>query len=130
METANDTAMHVPETKTLRSSLTCPKTKCEDITKKTEEELLYGNSEDGDEEDALSDDSIRLRVSDDEADLDERSPPESVSNDKTEAGSTNMGESILLVSRGGHFVYDRVTAILSTAASDRRGDLTTRNIAI
>lgn len=37
-----------------------------ELSKKREEELLYGAEEEGDDEDVLSDDSLRLRLSDDE----------------------------------------------------------------
>ena len=37
-----------------------------EISKEKEEELLYGTGEDVDEDDALSDDSLRLKFSDDE----------------------------------------------------------------
>lgn len=37
-----------------------------ELSKEKEDELLFGADEDGDDEDALSDDSIRLRLSDDE----------------------------------------------------------------
>ena len=66
MATENETAMHVTETKTLYSTLNIIKSKSEEISKEKEEELLYGNNEDGDEEalsDDQSDDSIRLRIS-------------------------------------------------------------------
>lgn len=42
-----------------------------ELSKQKEEELLYRTGEDGDEEDALSDDSLRLRLSDDEAEVEE-----------------------------------------------------------
>lgn len=38
----------------------------DELSKEKEEELLYGTGDDGDEEDALSDDSMRLRLSDDD----------------------------------------------------------------
>lgn len=37
-----------------------------ELSKEREEELLYGAEEEGDDEDVLSDDSLRLRLSDDE----------------------------------------------------------------
>ncbi|XP_043273149.1 activating transcription factor 7-interacting protein 1 isoform X4 [Venturia canescens] len=57
METANNTVMHVTETKTLCSSLNCPKITNEEISKEREDELLYGSNED-------SEDDFRLTVSD------------------------------------------------------------------
>ncbi|CAD1477911.1 unnamed protein product, partial [Heterotrigona itama] len=48
-------------------SLSCINThNIDELSKEKEEELLYGTGDDGDEEDALSDDSMRLRLSDDE----------------------------------------------------------------
>ncbi|KOX77984.1 Activating transcription factor 7-interacting protein 1 [Melipona quadrifasciata] len=48
-------------------SLSCINThNTDELSKEKEEELLYGTGDDGDEEDALSDDSMRLRLSDDE----------------------------------------------------------------
>lgn len=48
-------------------SLSCVNTNHTDtLSKEREEELLYGTGDDGDEEDALSDDSMRLRLSDDD----------------------------------------------------------------
>lgn len=48
------------------SSVTCVnKTDVDELSKEKEEELLFG-VEEGDDEDALSDDSLRLRLSDDE----------------------------------------------------------------
>lgn len=38
----------------------------DELSKEKEEELLRGMEDDGDDEDALSDDSLRLRLSDDE----------------------------------------------------------------
>lgn len=61
METADNTTMHVTESKTLCSSLDCPNTTNEEITREREEELLYGSNEDGDAE---SEDSFRLTYSD------------------------------------------------------------------
>ncbi|XP_046815555.1 MATH and LRR domain-containing protein PFE0570w isoform X1 [Vespa crabro] len=43
----------------------------DELSKQKEEELLYRTGEDGDEEEALSDDSLRLRLSDDEAEVEE-----------------------------------------------------------
>lgn len=37
-----------------------------EISKEKEDELLYNQAEEGDDEDALSDDSLRLRLSDDD----------------------------------------------------------------
>lgn len=37
-----------------------------ELSKEREEELLFGAEEEGDDEDVLSDDSLRLRLSDDE----------------------------------------------------------------
>ncbi|CAK9817061.1 Activating transcription factor 7-interacting protein 1 [Anthophora plagiata] len=48
-------------------SLSCINTHhIDELSKEKEEELLYGAGDDGDEEDALSDDSMRLRLSDDD----------------------------------------------------------------
>lgn len=65
------TTMHVSEPQTICSTLSCTDNDNDDLTKKLEDELLYGTGDDGDEEDALSDDSLRLRLSDDEADGDD-----------------------------------------------------------
>lgn len=46
----------------------------DELSKEKEEELLYGTGEDGDEEEALSDDSLRLRLSDDENELEDITP--------------------------------------------------------
>ncbi|KAK2587758.1 hypothetical protein KPH14_003866 [Odynerus spinipes] len=46
----------------------------DELSKEKEEELLYGTGEDGDEEEALSDDSLRLRLSDDEGDIEDITP--------------------------------------------------------
>lgn len=48
-------------------SLSCINTHhIDELSREKEEELLYGTGDDGDEEDALSDDSMRLRLSDDD----------------------------------------------------------------
>lgn len=60
-----------------------------ELSKKKEEELLFGKEEAGDDEDTLSDDSLRLRLSDDEdAEQEERI-----------AGRTNISE-LKLQSKG------------------------------
>lgn len=38
----------------------------DELSKEKEDELLFGGEEEGDDEDTLSDDSLRLRLSDDE----------------------------------------------------------------
>ncbi|XP_015182691.1 PREDICTED: activating transcription factor 7-interacting protein 1-like [Polistes dominula] len=43
----------------------------DELSRQKEDELLYGTGEDGEEEEALSDDSLRLRLSDDEAEAEE-----------------------------------------------------------
>lgn len=49
------------------SLVTCvDKTDTDELSKEKEEELLFGAEEEGDDEDTLSDDSLRLRLSDDE----------------------------------------------------------------
>lgn len=49
------------------SSVSClNSTNTSNLSKEKEDELLFGADEDGDDEDALSDDSLRLRLSDDE----------------------------------------------------------------
>jgi len=42
------------------------KTDINELSKEKEDELLFGGEEEADDEDALSDDSLRLRLSDDE----------------------------------------------------------------
>jgi len=42
------------------------KTDINELSKEKEDELLFGEEEEADDEDALSDDSLRLRLSDDE----------------------------------------------------------------
>lgn len=68
-----------------------------DISKEKEEELLYGAGEDVDEDEALSDDSLRLKFSDDEEadqDLDADSSSEHcykpVKEEDTSEGKMNM----------------------------------------
>ena len=64
METLRNDNVHTPDS---ISSLSCINTNdINELSKEKEEELLYGTGDDGDEEDALSDDSIRLRLSDDD----------------------------------------------------------------
>lgn len=64
METLRNDNVHTPDS---ISSLSCINTHhINELSKEKEEELLYGTGDDGDEEDALSDDSIRLRLSDDD----------------------------------------------------------------
>ncbi|XP_012148844.2 fibronectin-III type domain-containing protein windei isoform X1 [Megachile rotundata] len=63
METLRNDTVHTPDS---ISSLSCINTHINELSKEKEEELLYGAGDDGDEEDALSDDSIRLRLSDDD----------------------------------------------------------------
>lgn len=46
-------------------------TQNDELSKEKEEELLYGTGEDADEEEALSDDSLRLRLSDDEPEIED-----------------------------------------------------------
>ncbi|TGZ50703.1 uncharacterized protein Wde isoform X1 [Temnothorax longispinosus] len=49
------------------SPVTCDdRTDNDELSKEKEDELLFGAEEDGDDEDALSDDSLRLRLSDDD----------------------------------------------------------------
>lgn len=43
----------------------------DELSKQKEEELLYRTGEDGEEEEALSDDSLRLRLSEDEAEVED-----------------------------------------------------------
>lgn len=43
----------------------------DELLRQKEDELLYGTGEDGEEEEALSDDSLRLRLSDDEAEAED-----------------------------------------------------------
>ncbi|XP_011860511.1 PREDICTED: activating transcription factor 7-interacting protein 1 isoform X2 [Vollenhovia emeryi] len=63
MEKAQAGTVHKSESS---SPVTCAsKTDTNELSKEKEEELLYG-AEEGDDEDALSDDSLRLRLSDDE----------------------------------------------------------------
>ncbi|XP_034934965.1 activating transcription factor 7-interacting protein 1-like isoform X2 [Chelonus insularis] len=71
MEPITTPMMHISESKTICSSLSCTTSENDEIAKKLEDELLYGVEDDADEEDALSDDSLRLRLSDDEIDGDD-----------------------------------------------------------
>ncbi|XP_023289205.1 uncharacterized protein LOC105702642 [Orussus abietinus] len=71
METVGTNPLHINESNTLSSGHLCTNQDLSEITREKEEELLYGAEDDGDEEETLSDDSLRLRLSDDEADLDE-----------------------------------------------------------
>lgn len=49
------------------SLVTCVnRTDIDELSEEKEEELLFGAEEEGDDEDTLSDDSLRLRLSDDE----------------------------------------------------------------
>ncbi|KAI4494539.1 hypothetical protein M0802_008860 [Mischocyttarus mexicanus] len=52
----------------------------DELSRQKEDELLYGTGEEGEEEEALSDDSLRLRFSDDEAEVDDIVLPSSNSN--------------------------------------------------
>ncbi|XP_006616060.1 putative uncharacterized protein DDB_G0282133 isoform X2 [Apis dorsata] len=64
METLRSDTLHTSESV---HSLPCINTHhTDELSKEKEEELLYGTGDDGDEEDALSDDSMRLRLSDDD----------------------------------------------------------------
>ncbi|XP_068967712.1 activating transcription factor 7-interacting protein 1-like isoform X2 [Bombus flavifrons] len=64
MEALRSDILHTPDS---IHSLSCINThNIDELSKEKEEELLYSTGDDGDEEDALSDDSMRLRLSDDE----------------------------------------------------------------
>ncbi|XP_053979688.1 activating transcription factor 7-interacting protein 1 [Hylaeus volcanicus] len=63
MEALRNETVHTPDS---MHSLSCIATHLDDLSKEKEDELLYGAGDDGDEEDALSDDSMRLRLSDDD----------------------------------------------------------------
>ncbi|XP_076246927.1 fibronectin-III type domain-containing protein windei isoform X2 [Calliopsis andreniformis] len=64
METLRTDTVHTTDS---IHSLSCINTHhIDEISKEKEDELLYGTGDDGDEEDALSDDSMRLRLSDDD----------------------------------------------------------------
>lgn len=68
MEALRSDTLHTPDS---MRSLACISTHhIDELSKEKEDELLYGAGDDGDEEDALSDDSIRLRLSDDDDDVD------------------------------------------------------------
>lgn len=63
MEKTQAGTVHNSETSSL---ITCvDRTDVDELSKEKEEELLFG-VEEGDDEDTLSDDSLRLRLSDDE----------------------------------------------------------------
>lgn len=64
MEKAQAGTTHNSESSSL---VTCVnRTDIDELSKEKEEELLFGAGEEGDDEDTLSDDSLRLRLSDDE----------------------------------------------------------------
>ncbi|XP_011685743.1 PREDICTED: activating transcription factor 7-interacting protein 1 isoform X2 [Wasmannia auropunctata] len=64
MEKAQTGTVHNSETSSVISRVN--KTDIDELSKEKEEELLLGAEEEGDDEDTLSDDSLRLRLSDDE----------------------------------------------------------------
>lgn len=64
-----------------------------ELSKEKEEELLFGAEEEGDDEDALSDDSLRLRLSDDE----------DVEQEDNTTNSTNISEFKLQSRKTGNF---------------------------
>lgn len=97
MEPIKTATMHVNEPKALCSPLSCSGRGNDEISKKLEEELLYDAGEDGDEDDALSDDSLRLRLSDDEADADDSERTSSTSSNQLKTLKTeSTGESLTL----------------------------------
>lgn len=64
MEKAQAETVHNSESSSL---VTCVnRTDVDELSKEKEEELLFGAEEEADDEDVLSDDSLRLRLSDDE----------------------------------------------------------------
>jgi hypothetical protein len=62
MEKAHTGTVHNSESNPIVS---CVDTDIDELSKEKEEELLFG-AEEGDDEDTLSDDSLRLRLSDDD----------------------------------------------------------------
>lgn len=63
MEAVQNESVH---NKKSNSAVSCIDETNTDELSKEKDELLFGAEEDGDDEDALSDDSLRLRLSDDE----------------------------------------------------------------
>lgn len=96
MEPIKTPTMHVNEPKALCSTLSCTGRGNDEISKKLEDELLYDAGEDGDEDDALSDDSLRLRLSDDEADADDERTSCTSSNHHKSLKTESLGESLTL----------------------------------
>ena len=71
METVRVDTLPSTESNKLYPLLSTDARDSNDISKEKEEELLYGAGEDVDEDEALSDDSLRLKFSDDEGDQDD-----------------------------------------------------------
>lgn len=96
METLRSDTVHASDS---IHSLSCINTHhIDEISKEKEDELLYGTGDDGDEgdeDDALSDDSMRLRLSDD----DEPEPDDVLTSilDDQQSSSTHIGSGTLCI---------------------------------
>ncbi|KAK0096856.1 hypothetical protein PV326_004119 [Microctonus aethiopoides] len=89
MESVDTSTMHVTETKIICPTLPGACNGGGEISKKLEEELLYGvTEEDGDEDDAQSDDSLRLRLSDDDVDAEDNGASLPIDNQLDQSEST------------------------------------------
>lgn len=97
MEALRSDAAHTPDVMCSLSRISTHH--IDEISKEKEDELLYGAGDDGDEEDTLSDDSMRLRLSDDDEIETEDVPPPAPENEQTDSKHEDGGKLSVLYTR-------------------------------